>query len=137
MSMHMINGVVISHKSCKKKMTKAKHEQLQAEWKEFNLQKKRQHLHHEKMTFDEFVAYKHGKSAAKKRSEFKELKMDRPSYRKTEIKRPEYRSTTAPAKSEPKQYTGSLVKGICQTHKSNLVPVINDEEIIAIGRMRR
>lgn len=38
---------------------------------------------------------------------------------------------------EPKRYTGSLVKGISVLHKSNAVPVISDEEITDISRMRR
>lgn len=40
-------------------------------------------------------------------------------------------------KSEPKVYTGTLIKGIAQTHKSNAVPVISNEEIIEISKMRR
>lgn len=41
------------------------------------------------------------------------------------------------AKKESPKYTGTLIKGICQTHKSNAVPVINQEEIINIRHMRR
>jgi len=46
--------------------------------------------------------------------------------------------STGNALAQPKkEYTGTLVKGIAQTHKSNAVPVINDEEIIDIRHMRR
>jgi hypothetical protein len=38
---------------------------------------------------------------------------------------------------EKKQYTGTLVKGISTMHKSNAVPVIDDQEIIDHARMRR
>ena len=38
---------------------------------------------------------------------------------------------------KPKVYTGTLIKGIAQMHKSNAVPVINDDEIVAISHMRR
>lgn len=41
------------------------------------------------------------------------------------------------SKPEQKVYTGTLIKGISQTHKSNAVPVISREEIIDIGKMRR
>ena len=41
---------------------------------------------------------------------------------------------TAP---EKKEYTGTLVKGISTLHKSNAVPVINQEEMVDIARMRR
>jgi hypothetical protein len=38
---------------------------------------------------------------------------------------------------ERKQYTGTLVKGIATMHKSNAVPVINDEQAKDLARMRR
>jgi len=41
------------------------------------------------------------------------------------------------SKSEPKLYTGSLIKGIATMHKSNAVPVIDDEHMKDISRMRR
>lgn len=40
-------------------------------------------------------------------------------------------------KVEPKVYTGTLVKGIATMHKSNAVPVINQEEATDIANMRR
>lgn len=42
-----------------------------------------------------------------------------------------------PAKVERKEYTGTFVKGIGTMHKSNSVPVTNDEDALAIARMRR
>ena len=38
---------------------------------------------------------------------------------------------------EPLKYTGTLVKGIATMHKSNAVPVINEEQMQDISRMRR
>ncbi len=38
---------------------------------------------------------------------------------------------------EPQQYTGTLVRGISTMHKSNAVPVINEEQMKDIARMRR
>lgn len=38
---------------------------------------------------------------------------------------------------EPQKYTGTLVKGIATMHKSNAVPVINEEEAKDIANMRR
>ena len=43
-------------------------------------------------------------------------------------------SAAAPA---PKVYTGTLIKGLSQMHKSNLVPVIDEQHILDIARMRR
>lgn len=40
-------------------------------------------------------------------------------------------------RKEPMKYTGTLIKGIATMHKSNAVPVINEEEMISISRMRR
>jgi len=54
---------------------------------------------------------------------------------------PEYRSNTSTAAStarpEPKRYTGSLVKGIGTMHKSNAVPIIDEQHMKDIARMRR
>ena len=43
----------------------------------------------------------------------------------------------ATTKPERKEYTGTLIKGISTMHKSNAVPVINDEQIKEHARMRR
>jgi hypothetical protein len=43
-------------------------------------------------------------------------------------------NTAAP---DAKKYTGTLVKGISVLHKSNAVPVINQQEMIDIANMRR
>lgn len=40
-------------------------------------------------------------------------------------------------KTEANRYTGTLVKGIATMHKSNAVPVLDDEHIIDIAHMRR
>ena len=40
-------------------------------------------------------------------------------------------------KKESLKYTGTLVKGIATMHKSNAVPVIDEEQMKDISRMRR
>ena len=54
---------------------------------------------------------------------------------------PEYRSGSdtagVAARHDSMQYTGSLVKGIGTMHKSNAVPIINEQEMKDIARMRR
>lgn len=40
-------------------------------------------------------------------------------------------------KRESLMYTGTLVKGIATMHKSNAVPVIDEEQMKDISRMRR
>lgn len=41
------------------------------------------------------------------------------------------------AKPAAKIYTGTLIKGIATMHKSNAVPVLNDDDAVAIAHMRR
>ena len=41
------------------------------------------------------------------------------------------------AKKEPQKYTGTLIKGIATMHKSNAVPVINEQQAKDISSMRR
>lgn len=43
-------------------------------------------------------------------------------------------NTTAP---DAKKYTGTLVKGIATMHKSNAVPIIDQEQATDIANMRR
>lgn len=42
-----------------------------------------------------------------------------------------------PTKVESPKYTGTLIKGISTMHKSNLVPIINQEEAKEHASMRR
>jgi hypothetical protein len=65
------------------------------------------------------------------------------------LKIPDGRNTTAHIKSvdtgavgggtkkEPQKYTGTLIKGIATMHKSNAVPILNEQDAIDISRMRR
>ncbi len=47
------------------------------------------------------------------------------------------RDMSPATKAPPKVYTGTLIKGIATMHKSNAVPVINDEQAKEISSMRR
>lgn len=46
-------------------------------------------------------------------------------------------SADACSKKEPMKYTGTLIKGIATMHKSNAVPVIDQQQAEDISRMRR
>ncbi len=46
-------------------------------------------------------------------------------------------SPTVCAAPEKKEYTGTLVKGIATMHKSNAVPIIDQEQATDIANMRR
>jgi len=41
------------------------------------------------------------------------------------------------AKPERKVYTGTLIKGIATMHKSNAIPIMNQEQAIEVASMRR
>jgi len=41
------------------------------------------------------------------------------------------------ARVEPPRYTGTLVKGIGTMHKSNAIPIIDEEQMRDLARMRR
>lgn len=59
-------------------------------------------------------------------------------YRGREEHIPSAATTLAPCVKAPdKVYTGTYVKGLAVMHKSNMVPVVNDEEAIELAHMRR
>lgn len=61
-----------------------------------------------------------------------------PAYRREQVYHPSLNSNVGhTSRKEPIFYTGNLIKGIATMHKSNAVPVINEEEMISISRMRR
>lgn len=136
MTMHLIKGAnSLNHRKPKTKLTKKKLEELKQDHKQHNKNLKQQHRHQEMLSFDEYVDYRLGKKTKKK--EFKEFVPPVHHYRRQEVKRIDSRSTSVAAKQEPKKYTGDVVKGIALMHKSNFVPVIDDEHAIDIARMRR
>jgi hypothetical protein len=74
----------------------------------------------------------------RKEQEFKEYVPSYSNYRET----PDYPSLTTSGpvsteRQEPKQYTGTLIKGISTMHKSNAVPIISEEEAKEHASMRR
>ena len=94
-----------------------------------------------KQTFEEYVNMLHGRVKREKQA-FVPLKstndeiMDR--IRQHKEMYPSLNSMQgSTAKPERKVYTGTLIKGIATMHKSNAVPVINDEQAMEISRMRR
>jgi len=71
----------------------------------------------------------------KSQTKFKEFI---PTYRTEEKKYPSiYTGACDTSRKDSPQYTGTLVKGIATMHKSNAVPIINEQEAIDISRMRR
>lgn len=62
----------------------------------------------------------------------------RASYRRSIPDYPSHTDTAGvAARVEPPRYTGTLVKGIGTMHKSNAVPIIDEEQMKDLARMRR
>jgi hypothetical protein len=72
--------------------------------------------------------------------EFVEYKPERSYVRETKHYPSLTPSNTIPgscSRRESPRYTGTLIKGIATMHKSNAVPVINQQEAEDISKMRR
>ena len=133
--MHLINGVQSIPKKSKSKLTKAKQEQIKKDWQVRCKELKSQGRHKEIMSLEDFTDYVMGN--VKKSKTTTKVSLDHLKKKHT----PDYKSISDgkgdTSKKEAMKYTGTLIKGLSQMHKSNLVPVINEEEIHAIARMRR
>ena len=70
---------------------------------------------------------------------FRPLTSESKIYRRCEdVHYPSHESSgCATHKTQAQRYTGTLVKGISTMHKSNAVPIINDQEAKDIAKMRR
>jgi hypothetical protein len=103
------------------------------DYNEYNALMRR--LNSKEKTFDEYVRYRMGKM---KKSKSKINKI--PTYIISDH-REKYPSGIGIGVSQTAKksnvYTGDLVKGIAIMHKSNSVPVINEEQVIDISKMRR
>jgi hypothetical protein len=101
------------------------------DWADYNKQMKR--IGSTIKTFNEYVQYRQGDYKPALRG------TSMPDYNVSNH-REKYPSGdgigTTYARKE-KVYTGTLVKGISTLHKSNAVPVINNEQILEIAKMRR
>jgi hypothetical protein len=147
MTMHLARGLtnIRTTKPKHNKLTTAQHNKLTEEHRAFNKRMRQAGRHSERMTFEEYVDYHFGKKKLEIKneraapSEVKTYHWSAPAaIRETKVY-PSFSGSSSGVASLPekKTYTGTLVKGIAQTHKSNAVPVINDEEIIDIRHMRR
>jgi hypothetical protein len=72
-------------------------------------------------------------------SQKKTLSNVAPTYRGSDSKPPSLVTTTkgGGSKVTAPRYTGTLIKGIATMHKSNAVPIIDQEQATEISRMRR
>lgn len=101
------------------------------DWVEYNKQMKR--IGSKTKTFDEYVSYRQGNYKPKLRG------TPLPKYEVSDHRQkyPSGDGIGVNYSRKEKVYTGTLIKGISVLHKSNAVPVINDEQILEIAKMRR
>lgn len=77
------------------------------------------------------------KKPRKQPVQFKEYKPEPTFHRKTKTYVSVDTGAHFTSKVEPNKYTGTLIKGIATMHKSNAVPVIDDEYAKQLASMRR
>lgn len=142
MTMHLASHAysTINTRKHKPKYTKANIAKWQEELRLHN--KRMKQIGEPKLSFDEYVDYIHGKrklaSPAKDRSAFKPYTPTSTSYRRETAHYPSHdNGIGVAAKTENQKYTGTLIKGIATMHKSNAVPIIDDQQAKDIASMRR
>ena len=136
MTMHLAQGIsnLRTSRKRKPKYTKANVSKWTEEWRLHNKEMKR--VGQPKLSFDEFVSYIHGNVA--KKSPATSTLRTQTTYRRETVNYPsrDYGIGVA-AKVESPRYTGTLVKGIATMHKSNAIPVIDEDQMRDISSMRR
>lgn len=147
MTMHLARGLtnIRTAKPKQNKLTTAQHNKLTEEHRAYNKRMKQAGRHNERMTFEEYVDYHFGKKKHEIKnqraapSEVKTYHWSAPAATRENKVYPSFSGSSSgvAALPEKKTYTGTLVKGIATMHKSNAVPVINDEEAEMISKMRR
>ena len=135
--MHLVRGMSsLSSRKPAFKLTKKKQAEWEFDWMADNKARKSQGM--PKITFEQYCLNRTGKVKLPK-PEFKTLSQERthPRY----VDRQHIDSLNANVGNtnlrESLKYTGTLVKGIATMHKSNAVPVIDEEQMKDISRMRR
>jgi hypothetical protein len=138
MTMHLLRGMsTLNTRKPTFKLTKSK----EASWREdlaiYNRELKRRG--EERITWEQYLNMRLGKTKASN-SNFKPLTSNMSTHPRY-VDRVQHESLGVVAgntlKREPLKYTGTLVKGIATMHKSNAVPVIDEEQMKDISRMRR
>jgi len=145
MTMHLLGPHMTTtqynRKKTNKKTSPEQLEKLRIQWKHYNKDCRRRHMHSVQFAeFKDFVAYLNGTYKAPK-STAKPKAYEPPKLRETK----HYPSLSNSiggngTRKEPMKYTGERkLLGIATMHKSNMVPIFEDNkhEAIEIARMRR
>ena len=140
MSMHIIKGVY-APKSKKRKPKKLDMKKVEVQWRQYNKDMRRNHMHSCQFdTLDEYVLYISGKLKPKKRKFIPyEPTTNLPKQNKipSQTKSPVHGVPESGRRKESPVYTGNYIVGIATMHKSNAVPITNQEQAIEISRMAK
>jgi hypothetical protein len=138
--MHLMQGLTTtSTKKRKRKITRSQMDEYQENHRLFNKRMKQSGRHSEQLTLEEYIDFCHGiiKERPRRERSF-DLYVPAPPTRRETPKIPSLSDGIGVAtKSEPIKYTGTLIKGIATMHKSNAVPIIDEQHAIDIAKMRR
>ena len=140
MSMHIIKGVY-APRSKRRKAKKLDTVKAEVQWRQYNKEMRRKHMHSCQFdTLDEYVAYISGKLKPKKRK-FVPYEptptVQKQDYPSNTQKSPVHGIPQAGRRRESPVYTGNYIVGIATMHKSNAVPITNQEQAIEIARMAK
>lgn len=136
--MHLAQGFnsLRTNRKLKPKYTKANVSKWTEECRLYNKEMKR--IGQPKLSFEEFVDYIHGNAAKKSPTVTTLTLRSQAPYRRETVNYPSRDSGIGvAAKVENPRYTGTLVKGIATMHKSNAVPIIDEQQAKDISSMRR
>ena len=137
MSMHMIRGVREPTSKKRKSKKKVNMDEMVMQWCRHNKDMKRLNCHTAQFeTVTEYVKYTTGNLRFRKK-----IVSCAPEPRAYRVELPDApilsNSVGNGFKKEAHKYTGTLIKGIATMHKSNAVPIINEQQAIEIAQMRR
>jgi hypothetical protein len=143
MTMHLVGPYMTTtnyKKRKQKKLTNNQQERLELEWKQHNKRMRQLHMHDLQFSkLEDYLAYRRGQYKFKERkSESFQVIKSQEAFRRETPKIPSLGVGVGNGLMKERQvYTGTLIKGIATMHKSNAVPVINDEQAKDIAQMRR
>lgn len=142
MTMHLIRGMssLNTKKRKQKKLTNAEREKLEIQWRQYNKDMRRKHMHSCQFeSFDDYVAYVKGTyKIPSSKKPFQEYQPAQGYRRETQHIPSAGMGIGVATKKESQRYTGDLIAGIATMHKSNAVPVMKGtKEAEDIANMRR
>ena len=86
-------------------------------------------------SLEQFVAYKYGYSVSQVTTRV--APQEEQLYRRPEQKIPSHGSSFCPGETKVNTYTGDVIQGVATMHKSNAVPIINQQQAEDCASMRR